>query len=78
MIRRREFIAGLGGAAAWPVGSSSVHCARRPRHSPMMPIGGFPSDVLGARWTHPGRWAMEVSNEQALDSKRVDHCRGHC
>jgi hypothetical protein len=22
--------------------------------------------------------AMEVNNEQALDSKRVDHGRGHC
>jgi hypothetical protein len=40
--------------------------------------GGRTPSMLRLTITDAGRRAMEVSNEQAFDSKRVDHGRGHC
>src|SRR5262245_13500559 len=46
--RRREFIAGVGGAAAWPVAARAQQAERVPRVGLLFPVPGGPFYQTGA------------------------------
>jgi hypothetical protein len=63
MIRRREFIAGLGGAAAWPV----VARAQRPK----MPIIGYLNGTTGANQRFAAAFRQGLSDLGYVEGQSV-------
>src|SRR6516165_6451883 len=68
-IRRREFIAGLGGAAAWPLAARAQQGNRVRRIGMLMPLdAAFTQALAGLGWTEGRnvridlRWADRDAN----------------
>ena len=71
MIRRREFIAGLGGAAAWPIAARAQQSNRMRRIGVLMPgdendplakseVSAFTQALAGLGWTDGRNVRMDL------------------
>ena len=80
-IRRREFIAGLGGAAAWPLAARAQQGDRVPRIGVLMPgdengpvakarLSAFTQALAGLGWTDGRNVLMDVRGGRA-DANRM-------
>jgi hypothetical protein len=67
-MKRREFIAGLGSAAAWPLAARTVNCGPGLVEGQM---DASPPD----RAVKPGLTGKERLGSKWMDDQRVDNCK---